>query len=377
MKNLIFTLGCLAFLAMSPTASAQYLSDTDLPSWDTDSESKLHVTGDARIRNRFAADGIGESGAISPRFRINLGYEVNETTTAYIQWTGAETWSGSIAEGTVDANFGNGGDQNAITQAYFSTEDLLGMGATWTMGRRYYGIGSGMVIGSDEFLQSPNTFSGAWVNADIGGQSVEIFGINVDSTAARFIGLSTEFSLGDTNTISPWYLEGTGEGFFDNADSWLGMEASGAYSSFDWMLDWASKDSDLGDVDALRAGISMDMGDYTNGMVESISYGMTDSDGAVSIEAADFNSAGIAGFYGGAFSSELETQQIGIEFGFCDCLDLGMNFIEFGNDDGSIDDSEMDIMMGMDLSDNVRAFIGYGETDSDIKVGYLAMKTSF
>ena len=54
-----------------------------------------------------------------------------------------------------------------------------------------------------------------------------------------------------------------------------------------------------------------------------------------------------------------------------------MNFIEFGNDDGSIDDSEMDIMMGMDLSENVSAFIGYGETDSDIKVGYLAMKTSF
>jgi hypothetical protein len=376
MKNLIFTIGCLAFLAMSPTASAQFLSDTDLPSWDTDSESKLHVTGDARIRTRFAADGIGESGAISPRFRINLGYEVNETTTAYIQWTGAETWSGAFAEGTADANFGNGGDQNAITQAYFSTEDLLGMGATWTMGRRYYGIGSGMVIGSDEFLQSPNTFSGAWVNADIGGQNVEIFGINVDSNAARFIGLSTDFCLGDAGSISPWYLEGTGEGFFDNSDSWLGAEASGTVSSIDWMLDWASKDSDTGDVDALRAGISMDMADYTSGMIKDISYGMTDSDGTVSIEAADFNSAGIAGAYGGAFASQLETTQIGIDFGFCECIDLSMNFIDFESDAG-LDDSEIDLMMGMDLSDNVRAFIGYGETDSDVKVGYLAMKTSF
>ena len=376
MKNLIFTLGCLAFLAMSPTASAQYLSDTDLPSWDTDSESKLHVTGDARIRNRFAAEGVaGDSGAISPRFRINLGYEINETTTAYIQWTGAETWSGA-GEGYGDANFQPGGDENAITQAYFSTEDLLGMGATWTMGRRYYGIGSGMVIGSDEFLQSPNTFSGAWVNADIGGQNVEIFGINVDSTFARYIGLSTDFCLGDAGSISPWYLEGTGEGAAVNSDSWLGAEASGSVSSIDWMLDWASKDSDTGDVDALRASVSMDMADYTSGMIENISYGMTDSDGTVSIEAADFNSAGIAGAYGGAFASQLETQQIGIDFGFCECIDLSMNFIDFESDAG-LDDSEMDIMMGMDLSDNVRAFIGYGETDSDIKVGYLAMKTSF
>ncbi|MDE0892451.1 MAG: hypothetical protein OSB14_09725, partial [Planctomycetota bacterium] len=80
--------------------------------------------------------------------------------------------------------------------------------------------------------------------------------------------------------------------------------------------------------------------------------------------------------YGGAFASQLETQQIGIDFGFCECIDFSMNFIDFESDAG-LDDSEMDIMLGMDLSDNVRAFIGYGETDSDIKVGYLAMKTSF
>ncbi len=381
MKVRLLTLAALAAFTLNSTSVAQQGDNLDRALADLNSgivaptmggasasgSTGVDFSGDARARNAWSGGGadnnVWATGAwVDTRVRANMNFAVNESSSAFVQWTGTETWgsAASLAE--------NGATGN-ISQAWFSTSNLLSMGADWKMGRSYMTVGSGMVLGSSEWDQRPSTWSGVWISSDAAGLAIDAFAINGGALANEEMwGLSTSLGLGDNgfiNAIDPWYIAGA-----DGSEAtWMGASAGGTVAMLDWSADWANHEDGATDDSATSVSVSMGMGDMSGDFINSISYTMTDADGDVTIDAADWNSAGLLG--GGAWASDLETTQIGLCLNLMEGYDVGVNWI----DDGS-DDNETDITVSRALGGGVDAWVGYGSQGDD-EVGYIQLSLNF
>ena len=372
MKVRLLTLAALAAFTLNSTSVAQQGDNLDRALADLNSgivaptmggasasgSTGVDFSGDARARNAWSGGAW-----VDTRVRANMHFAVNESSSAFVQWTGTETWDTAVAGVEAIEAAAN------ISQAWFSTSNLLSMGADWKLGRSYMTVGSGMVLGSNEWDQRPSTWSGVWISSDAAGLAIDAFAINGGALANEEMwGLSTSLGLGDNgfiNAIDPWYIAGA-----DGSEAtWMGASAGGTVAMLDWSADWANHEDGATDDSATSVSVSMGMGDMSGDFINSISYTMTDADGDVTIDAADWNSAGLLG--GGAWADELETTQIGLCLDIMEGYDVGVNWIDDGGDD-----NETDITVSRALGGGVDAWVGYGSQGDD-EVGYIQLSLNF
>jgi len=364
---------------------------------------KLTVTGDIRLRLRAAetdrqhpyADGDQQA----TRARARLLYQATDHAFALVEFNFSETWAGSDAYS--DALVGN--NFNGISQAYFDVDDMLGFGDHWRIGRSEYTLANGLILGSCDYLQMPSTFTGAWLSRNFGGHDVEVFvmddygplqfqAANPNAGGLRYFGGTARINIcsgedeegnpthGPLDSIRPYLLVGSRDGDRPNEDIWFGADASGvAPGDVHWGASWAMRNVDMGDdLMGWRAHISKQVGLF-DGVLDSASYTFTDSEGALHVNPADFNSAGLLHQYGGAWRSDLQTHQLGCEVRPGWDLELGCNLLALDRRGNSPQqgDWEVDVTARKMLVSGVHLFAGYGIDNDQRQVFFLQSQLFF
>ncbi|MEZ6015421.1 MAG: hypothetical protein R3F49_09930 [Planctomycetota bacterium] len=358
--------------------------------------NELTITGDIRFRARSGdspndAPYNGRADQIASRARVNMNYVLNEKARAFVQFNFSETFAGS--ESYSDAYSGQ--TFNGISQAYLLSEDLLGLGEELRIGRSYFTLASGLVYGSCDFLQYPAAGTGAWFSKHFGEDdqhALEVFAFDNNgtqtsaATGSRFVGATGRIGLGNDvlEAIEPWVLLGTGDGDVVNEDQWFGLTVHGAVgkqedhpSLFDWNVEFAQREVDATDDSrtAYRAVVSKDLAEVTDGVVKKVTLTRTDAEGAMHINPGDFNTAGLLHQYGGAWRSELITNQLGVKLKPTEKLDIDLAYINF--DAAGNKNNELDVMLGTPIGNGVHGWVGYGRDEDDREVLYAQLTMFF
>lgn len=357
----------------------------------------LRITGDLRYRLRLADTSTGhpynQADQTAARARVKLEYQATEQARAVVEFNFSETWAGSEAysDALTDENY------NKVSQAYLDVQDMLGFGDEWRIGRSEYVLGNGLILGSCDFLQYPSTFTGAWLSRNFFGKTgedgkpvdgpldVEAFVFDdygplqtqIDGT--RYFGGTARWTFRDckcAESVGAYYLNGTRDGDTTSEDWWAGAEAKGAAMGLDWRIDGAYRGvNGAKDRTAYSARVSRKF----DGIIDEVSFTRTDAEGAMHVNPADFNSAGLLHQFAGAWRSDLDTNQIGISLKPGSDIDVDLAFLTLDRDGAATEQGELefDIIVGKKFASGVQASAGYGIDDEDRQVAYMQVTLFF
>jgi hypothetical protein len=371
--------------------------------------SKLTVSGDTRFRSRFAETPTDRpynaNDQHATRTRLQLDYEVNEFLQAFVEFNYSEVWAGAgpysdaapyqIAPDGIRSreNF------NGVSQAYMQLDDAFGMEERIRIGRSNYFLANGMILGSCDFLQYPGAFTGIWVARQFGPIEAEVFAFDnygpLQSQLAgggeRYAGGTVRWNAcegGVLETLNAYYMEGTGDGdVIRNADdSWMGLEGVGHLpGGFVWRAEFGHRQRNRADdVSAYRARIEYTFAEPFGGFLRSILVTRTDSEGALDINPADFNSAGLLHQYAGIWRSDLDTNQIAFAWTPGAEIDVTTTLLTLDHDGATgaginrqLGHSELDVLVGKMVRKGLHVGAGYGIDNQERQVAYLQLTVYF
>lgn len=349
---------------------------------------KLSVGGDIRFRLRAAETPSDEpynhNDQIAMRARLHLGFQVTEQARLFVEYNFSETWAGSA--GYSDAQPGE--NNNDLAQAYVHVDDMLGFGDNWRIGRSTYVLANGLILGACDFLQYPSTFTGVWLSKTFAEKHhVEVFGfddygpLHASHAGVRYAGATGRIGVMDQGVLERvdlYYLAGTREGDAGSKDSWMGVEFGGTLpAKIHWRAEFAQRNVDMGDdITAYRLFAERKFEDC---FIDGVSLTRTDSEGAMHINPADYNSAGLLHQYGGAWRSDLDTNQLGISFAPIQGLNLDLNVLSLDRDGLSPQQGELevDLVASKQLKSGLFAWAGYGIDDEERQVLFAQLTLSF
>lgn len=368
---------------------------------------QLTVTGDIRMRARFAETPgdapYNENDQQATRTRVQMNYEVNDQITAFVEIIFSEVWAG--AEGYSDAQpdpslngIASRENFNGVGQAYMQLDDAFDLGLNIRIGRSNYFLANGQILGSCDFLQYPGAFTGAWVAKgwELGDESrldVELFGIDnygplqsqLPGGGERFMGATARWTVsedGPVRRVNAYHMLGTNDGDVRrfSEDDWTGLEMDGAIASeVDWFLQLAHRTVDGGeDVSAGRARIEYNP-DKEEGTLRQLAYTFTDSEGALHVNPADFNTAGLLHQYGGIWRSDLQTNQISAAVEVVDGWGATITALTLDRRGTAtqLGDFEVDALVGKEFDSGMHLGLGYAIDNDQRQVGYLQVTAYF
>jgi len=393
MKVHMFTLAALAATSLSAQGVAQQQGEESLERALADlneglitaQSASVDIVGDARLRNLYVSG--GDSKTIDGRYRVGFSFNVNEQVGGFMQILGFESWGSQIVDGVVAEDPTR--IDTRIDQAYFYANDLFGDGGTFTLGRKYYTLGSGRILGSDDWDQAPAIYTGLWYNHEAGGANIELFFMNSqhDDEAAASIGgtppayddmfgvtfdwvFETESSAGDIE-FSPYLLSNRDNGISLEDGFYLGTTVAGELMGFGWDFEFATQDEG-GDAFALSTTIGIDALESIPGVNDgglTIQITGSDDDFSPVANAAGAGGirhavAGIRDFLGnGIWTSDTDTVSAHLDFAPGETWNGKLSY--WGIDTGMIDYTEFDLQVGTTLVGAVDLWLGYAHTSSD------------
>lgn len=359
--------------------------------------NSLTITGDIRYRARIAdsPDDAPYPGSDqnTTRTRVQLDYSVNDWASAFVEFNFSEVWAG--AEPYSDAQpFQNGADGidsrenfNGVAQAYMQLDDALGLEESIRIGRSEYFLGNGLVLGSCDYLQYPATFTGVWLSRSFGDFDAEVFAFDnygplqaqITGGGERYAGASGRWNVeegGALENLDAYYLAGTGDG--DNErnadDSWVGVEGAGWLpANLRWEAQFAHRTVDGGDdVSGYRAMLEHTFDEPVGGFVHGVSFTHTGAEGALHINPADFNAAGLLHQYGGPWRSDLTTNQLAFNFTPGSDIDCTLVLLTLDRGDGipQQGEFEVDLLASKEVRQGFHVGLGYAIDDEERQVGF-------
>lgn len=360
----------------------------------------LTVTGDIRFRYRGDDFKAGypytDGDQMTSRARVKLDFQATENAKAVVEFLYAETWNGSesysdaLAKGSTANPDADGVNYNGVGQAYIEVDDMLGAEDRWRVGRSTYILGNGLILGSCDYLQYPDTFTGAWVSRPFGPVTAELFVLDDDGPlqaprpGTRFWGGTAKWSVceeGVLDSVGALFMAGTGDGDNTNGtfsdDSWYGADARG---KLPWELRWnaevAQRQVSGGD-DVM--GYNVQIRREFDSWFHSVGLTRTDSQGAMHVNPADFNSAGLLHQYGGAWRSNLDTNQLAVGLRPGGDVDVDLKVLTFDRDGMSPQGGhfEFDMVVGKQFASGVYASAAYGMDNEDRQVAFVQLTLFF
>ncbi|MCA8977726.1 MAG: hypothetical protein KDC98_23580 [Planctomycetes bacterium] len=357
---------------------------------------RLKVTGDIRFRGRASDKPDNEPYANAndqqtTRARLQFDFQATEKVRAFLEVNYSEVWGGGGSYSDSRAGAANNPNFDGISQAYVEADDMFGLGDKWVVGRSEYVLGNGLVLGSCDFLQRPATFTGAWLSRNFFGHDVEVFVLDdygpLQSThdPVRYCGATARIDLGGptadlVKSVRPHVLKGTNSGDVESKDTWYGVDIDGTLpGAVNWKAEYGFRErAALPGISAFRVQVSRQL-DCCGGFFESASLTYSDSEGAMHINPADFNSAGLLHQYGGAWRSDIATTQLAINTSPGWDLDLDINLLHLERRGSSAQEGEYeaDVILARDFPSGVNAGIGYGIDDESRQVAYFLLSVHF
>lgn len=348
--------------------------------------SNMDISGDARIRNLYTSG--GDSKMIDGRYRLRFSFTVNEQVGGTLGITGFESWGSQVVDSVVAPD--DTAIDTRVDLAYFYGNDVFGDGGTITVGRKYFTLGSGRILGSDDWDQAPQIQTGFWYNHEAGGANVELFLLNSqhDDDAAASIGGSvpafddlfgltfdwvfeTDSSLGDVH-FAPYILSGRDNGLSLEDGWYLGTQIAGELVGFGWDAEWATQDEG-GDAFALSTTIGLDALESIPGVEDGgLMIQVTGADDDFSPVMYPWGSAGAVRHAVGSLRDFLpngvwssDTDTISATLGFAPGENWNGSIAYWAIENGSADTSAWDLQIGTTLAGAIDLWIGYSHTSSD------------
>lgn len=153
--------------------------------------TSLNISGDIRVRNTWfnPAGFILPNGAasdqknIDARVNMNFAFDVMEGSTVMVTLNAAENWGtagglGNVATGEGAFPGSTNLTTGVVNQGYFTAYDLFGDGGEFKLGRSYYTLGSGRILATDDWNQTPDSYSGIWYHNSYEDVNFELLFIN-------------------------------------------------------------------------------------------------------------------------------------------------------------------------------------------------------
>jgi hypothetical protein len=387
MKVHMITMAALAAASLSAQGVAQQgeqsleraLADLNTGLTAPAGSSSVDIGGDARIRNLWTSGASGKN--IDARARLYFNFNVNENAGAVISVIGYENW-GTQGADQILGNFSS--LDTRIDQAYYWGHDLFGDGGTFTIGRKYFTLGSGRILGSDDWDQAPSLQTGVWYDNEAGGANLQVFFLNSQnddrgaaalgvpaSAMPDYMGLTFDWtfemeseSVGDIH-ISPYILSPRSNGLTLDDGWYLGSEFDGSFSGFGWDAEWVTMDEG-GSAFAASTTIALDA-------LESMP-GVNDGSLRIELTSADKDFApldpirhavvGIRDSLGGG-TWTTDTDTISAHLGFAPGENWNGKVSYYDVSTGAIDQTEWDLQVGTTLVDAIDMWFGYAHTSSD------------
>ncbi len=372
---------------------------------DAPQSSSLSFSGYARARNTWLnpAGAAGNQKALDVRIVVNMGFEVTPNSRAFVSINGAEGW------GTINAssptqwnqpganNPGNAADTGSLEQAWFQADDLIGDGGTATIGRKYFTVGSGRLLGTDEWDQSPHAYSGIWYNNGAGDWNINLWMVQdvffgmTDGGAGEgdydWFGASFDYHLkdlpgiGDIN-MTPYIVRASDRrASTDMFTNWYGAALNGALPvagmQYDAELVWKSDNiagTDTEKAWALDLSLNLEelIGDMPEALAPTLELGMASASDTVAINPTYHNTAGLYDLLGrgGVWGGAADTWQAHLGLTPMGGWDGRIGLIHFDeNNNSNIDGWEFDVEVGKQLNGNVQAWFGYAMVDQNVNSG--------
>lgn len=384
----------------------------------------LNISGDARIRNTW----LNPSGAgadqknVDARLNIHFDFDVNEGANAHITFNAHENWGNpGIGPNTATGEGVPGTAPNlnagSIMEAYYSAADLFGDGGEFSVGRRAYTFGSGRILGTDNWDQLPNTYSGLWYTHPAEGFNIEGFMItdvfNAGGVNGAFFGVGDTDLFGfqfdyETDVIeflgtlhlNPYFLRMTTQNFAVSTTNWVGLNVTGSVEAVDYNGEIVFVDSDrnrapnMSDFNAWALDFDIHLGEWVDDLPGDIDpvleLGIAQADSAgVTINPVYHNTAGVfdlqrrqgaPGVWGGVS----DTWQAGIGLEPYEDWYARVQYIHFDDSTGTGlgDASEIDVSVSKQLNSGVAGWVGWAWVDlnsasSDAYVVYASLSLPF
>ena len=272
------------------------------------------------------------------------------------------------------------------------------MGERIRIGRSNYFLANGMILGSCDFLQFPGSFTGIWVSRSFGDFDFEAFGFDnygplqaqLTGGGERYAGATARWNVtseeekGFLESLNAYVLFGTNEGDVNRngEDHWVGVEGNGHVPGLDaiWRAQFAHRTVEGGmDVSAYRVQVEKIFEEPVGGFLRSVSAIRTDSEGALHINPADFNTAGLLHQYGGMWRSDLDTNQLSASMDASSGIDLTAAVLTLDRDGMAVQQGELEfnLLVGKEIRPGLHFGAGYGIDDDTRQVGYAQLSLFF
>jgi hypothetical protein len=153
----------------------------------------------------------------------------------------------------------------------------------------------------------------------------------------------------------------------------------GAFDRFSWNAEAAQREVDATDDSflAYRVNLFADTADLTGDILNRVRFTGTDCEGRMHINPGDFNSAGLLHQYGGAWRTDLATQQLGLTFKPHDTLSIDVVYLHLDSIVPTGGENEVDIMVSKKLLDGAHGWLGYGRDEDNREVLYAQLTVFF
>jgi len=418
MKVRLFTLAAVAATTLLSQGVAQ--SDSleralaDLNSGLVAPAGNAGVTwgGDFRLRNNwFDLDDSNDAldftnnRDFDTRVRLTASFNVTEDSSAFVGFTGAEEWGSTDANAFVDEELSANGSHGNIERAYVTVNNLMGDGGSMKAGRDYYTVGEGRIMGSSEWANHAQTYSGVWYAHDAGGMNFNFAMINGEENGAggadegddmvyvASIDYALEAGPLGTINLSPYAMRAED----DNSMNWKGAFLSGEIMGFGYDAEYsksADHDNTLeGSAWYVSTSIELDflasIPGISNGGLD-LTFSNADDEFSTSGNELTHGVGGFADATGtGTWADGKSSTSLGLNFspaeGWNGRVALHETEGNFGDGSDAADDfgySETNISVGHDFNGNVSGWFGYAmvdidDTEDDVDVFWTTLSLDF
>jgi hypothetical protein len=202
----------------------------------------------------------------------------------------------------------------------------------------------------------------------------------------RFYGATGRLNFceeGPVQQLVGYYMAGSGGGDVKTLadDSWYGAEAAGTIPGrIGWQAQFAQRQrAGFMDPTAYRLRFDRYFEDVLGGFLHGLSYVRTDSEGPLHVNPGDFNTAGLLHQYGGAWRSDLDTNQFIIATKPGWDVDFTVTMLTLDRDGQAVQlgHFETDFLVSKQLKPGIYAAAGYGFDNDERQVGYFQLTCFF
>lgn len=398
MKVRLLNTAALAAVTLASQGIAQQQEDS-LERALSDLNSGLSAQEDAnngpiwggffRARNAWYDNGVETNNIdIDVVATINMLFNVNEDARIFAEINDSTTF------GDPTFGFGGGGtyDDRAngafdVPRFYVEVDSLAGLGGRSKIGRDEYTVGSGRIVGSDDWDNVPQTHAGMWYDNELVEDFMSLHTSitndidtgNADESDGRLWVLAAPMSLdaGGGMTVVPYYVRydgvngvpgvvnGTG-----GSGTWFGVDVSGEIVGFDWEFEFA----DFSSGPMGGTAFALDVG-YELGALESLPF--VDSgevDFKFSSSDAEFqtitpsyhNAGGYSDRMGGQWTGGTDMFGLGIGLTPAEGWNGELAFYSVENENSGDEWTEIDLGFSTELGGGVGAFFGIASVSPDV-----------